>query len=106
MDRKELEKLIYRCFIIMMHQNLLSSEDQILKTLKSIVFHLYTSFHCTKDDVDFAMRYFWKEYNTGCTPPMTQDYIDNVIIPAIYSYPNIDINIGGDILDTASEFMD
>ena len=108
MDRKELEKLIYQCFIIMMHQNLLNLEDQtqLFKALKSIVFYLLTVYNCTQDDVDFAMRYFWQEYNKGCTPPMTQDYIDNTIIPAVYSYPNIDITIGGDILFMAFDSMD
>lgn len=90
-----------------MRQNLLNSENQaqLFKALKSITFYLLTAYNCTQDDVDFAMHYFWREYNKGCTTPMTQDYIDNTIIPAIYSYPNIDITIGGDILNMALDSM-
>ena len=105
MKKDEIEKLMHNCFVLMMTQNMLNSNGLLFKVLKSITFCLENTCHLSKADVAYALQCFWKEYNMGCRPPMTQDQINNKIIPAVYSYPDVDISLGSKIIDIALDHI-
>lgn len=80
---------MHRCFV----QKVMfggTSENELLSILKGLIVMLKQQESLTNQEQADVLKSFWKEYNLGCSTPMTDDYIEKTLIPAVLSYPHMD----------------
>lgn len=94
----DLKHLMHNCFMYMLNANLLKSQDTLFLSLKSLMFTLEQTEGLSREEQIKCLTYFFCDYNKGCTPPMTNSQIKDIVIPAIFSYRKVDMSLSISIL--------
>lgn len=103
MDIQSQKKLMHACFMYMMANRILSSEQTMLTALKSITYILGNTHHLTQVEQDNCLIYFFNDYSQGCSSPISESYMRNTLIPAIKTHGIVDIPLAGTIIGIALE---
>lgn len=101
MDTQSQKRIMHACFMYMMANEMLSSDNTLFRALKSIIYILENTHHLSQLEQDNCLIYFFNDYSLGCSSPMPEPYVRSTIIPAIRNYDIIDISLGELILAIA-----
>lgn len=93
-------KLIKSSLLYFMQNGSIKDHQKLMDSLNSLMFCMANKYNLTNEDKRFILYLFWEEYNQGCSPQMSPQYINAKLIPTIFKQGKIDIPLGSSVLLT------
>lgn len=98
-------KIIKGAFMLFMQNGTLKNQQKLLSSLNSLILYMGVKFNLTNEDRESLLKVFWGEYNKGCRNKMSDQYINDVLIPAVFIDGNTDPALGMSILITVENSL-